>query len=294
LGDSIGLEFTALGSGRGGSGAPETGSKHDEVSEKAIWDRIWSLFTETVEEAEKRFTERAKSYDASAEEVEIGLWRLRRKSWGVLRAKIDEETMEGNLLMKLRENFEDRFRYDENGVPRIWRPTDDIDGLFAKARDHTLTLIPLLSKFRLAKTNAPPPLDAWIGHAPASVSANDEEDMVPIGGVDEDEGKSLEEETTILNDTKKADVERRFRKTADGVYVEAKRGALGGVTQTPWWMWGLLLVLGQNEIFAGMFLPPPSRRLTLHLITYVNSCTQPLPHPPTHPSCLWCVRHVHA
>lgn len=251
LGDSIGLEFNRLGSGRGGSGAPEAGSKHTDETETDLWDRIWNIFTETVEEAEKRFTERAKSYDASAEEVEIGLWRLRRKSWGVLRAKIDEETMEGNLLLKLRENFEDRFRYDENGVPRIWRPSDDIDGLFAKARDHTLTLIPLLSKFRLARTSAPPPLDAWIGHAPASVSTADEDDMAPIGGVDEDEGKSLEEETTVLNDAKKADMERRFRKTADGVYVEAKRGALGGVTQTPWWMWGLLLVLGQNEIFAG-------------------------------------------
>jgi len=152
--------------------------------------------------------------------------------------------------MKLRENFEDRFRYDEHGVPRIWRPSDDIDGLFAKARDHTLTLIPLLSRFRLSGTSAPPPLDAWIGNAPASVTTADEEDLTPIGGVDEEEGKSLEEEMTILSDVRKADVERRFRKTADGVYVEAKRGALGGVTQTPWWMWGLLLVLGQNEIFA--------------------------------------------
>ena len=55
---------------------------------------------------------------------------------------------------------------------------------------------------------------------------------------------------TILSDVKSSDLTHRFRKTADGVYVEAKRGALGGVTQTPWWMWGLLLVLGQNEIFA--------------------------------------------
>lgn len=55
---------------------------------------------------------------------------------------------------------------------------------------------------------------------------------------------------TILSDTKSSDLTHRFRKTADGVYVEAKRGTLGGVTQTPWWMWCLLLVLGQNEIFA--------------------------------------------
>jgi len=30
----------------------------------------------------------------------------------VLRARIDEEVMEGNILLKLRENFEDKFRYD--------------------------------------------------------------------------------------------------------------------------------------------------------------------------------------
>jgi hypothetical protein len=251
LGESIGLEFNKLGSGRGGSGAPAEGSPHTSASEKEIWDRIWSLFTSTVSEAEARFTERAKSYDASPEEVEVGLWRLRRKSWGVLRAKIEEETSEGNIGMKLRENFEDRFRYDDHGVPRVWRPSDDIDGLFARARDHTLTLIPLLSRFKLSATSGPPPLDEWIGTAPESVTTADEEDLAPIGGVDEEEGKSLEEEMTVFTDSRIADVERRFRKTADSVYVDAKRGALGGVRETPWWMWGLLVVLGQNEIFAG-------------------------------------------
>jgi hypothetical protein len=294
LGESIGLEFNKLGSGRGGSGAPEHGEKASPTGEKEIWDRIWNIFTETVGEAEKRFTDRAKSYDASPEEVEVGLWRLRRKSWGVLRAKIEEETSEGNIGMKLRENFEDRFRYDEHGVPRVWRPSDDIDGLFARARDHTLTLIPLLSRFKLGKTSGPPPLDEWIGHAPASVTTADEEDLAPIGGVDEDEGKSLEEEMTVLSDVKSSDVERRFRKTADGVYVEAKRGALGGVTQTPWWMWGLMLVLGQNEIFAGRFLPPISMSPKNHTNDiHNNSRSKPLLDSTNHPGPLWPLRNLH-
>lgn len=249
LGESVGLEFNGLGSGRGGSGAPETG---DKPTEKGIWDRIWTLFVETVKEAEKRFTDRARSFDASPEEVDVGLWRLRRKSWGVLHSKIEEEMMEGNLLLKLRENFEDKFRYDEAGVPRIWRPTDDIEGVYTKARESTLTLIPLLSRFRLAESSGPPPLDAWIGHAPASATAADEEDLTPIGGVDEDEGKSLEEETTILTDAKKADLTVRLKKAADGVYVEAKRSAIGGMTQVPLYFYGLLLALGWNEIVAGM------------------------------------------
>lgn len=251
LDESIGLEFNKIGTGRGGSGAPEQGDR--PASEKDLWDRVWAIFTETVQAAEKRFTERATSFDASNEEVEVGLWRLRRKSWGVLRAKIDEEMMEGNILLKLRENFEDKFRYDEHGVPRIWRPTDDIEGLYTKARESTITLVPLLSRFKLVKTSAPPPLDAWIGDAPASVSPADEDDLAPIGGVDEDEGKSLEEEMTILSDAKQSDLLVRFKKTADGVYVEAKRSAIGGMTQVPLYFYGLLLALGWNEIMTGMY-----------------------------------------
>ena len=264
LGESVGLEFNALGSGRGGSGAPETGERGNETE---IWDRIWSVFIKTVQEAERRFTDRAKSFDASSGEVDVGLWRLRRKSWGVLRAKIDEEMMEGNLLLKLRENFEDKFRYDEAGVPRIWRPTDDIEGIYTKARESTLTLIPLLSRFQSSHTSTPPPLDDWIGNAPPEASPADEEDLAPIGGVDEEEGKSLEEEMLILSDGKRQDVTTRFKKTADGVYVEAKRSAIGGMTQVPLYFYGLLLALGWNEIVAGKKLlccsPLPMRRTGL-------------------------------
>ncbi len=268
LGESVGLEFNALGSGRGGSGAPETGERGSETE---IWDRIWSVFIKTVEEAERRFTDRAKSFDASAGEVDVGLWRLRRKSWGVLRAKIDEEMMEGNLLLKLRENFEDKFRYDESGVPRIWRPTDDIEGIYTKARESTLTLIPLLSRFQSPHASTPPPLDDWIGNAPPEATPADEEDLTPIGGVDEEEGKSLEEEMSILSDAKRQDVTTRFKKTADGVYVEAKRSAIGGMTQVPLYFYGLLLALGWNEIVAGKTSPSHCRPQRCTVLTILQS-----------------------
>ncbi|KAI9864750.1 MAG: Dynamin-like GTPase that mediates homotypic ER fusion [Vezdaea acicularis] len=247
LGESVGIEFNKLGSGRAGSGAPEEG---DKPAEKDLWDRVWNIFTNLVQEAESRFSERARSFDASPEEMDVGLWQLRRKSWGVLRARVDEEMMEGNILLKLRENFEDKFRYDEAGVPRIWRPTDDIEAVYTKARDSTLTLIPILSRFNLASTGSPPPLAAWIGHAPDSVTPADEEDLAPIGGIDEEDGKSLEEEMTVLSEAKRQDLVVRFKKTADGVYVEAKRSAIGGIAQVPLYFYGLLLALGWNEIWA--------------------------------------------
>lgn len=289
LGESVGLEFNALGSGRGGSGAPETGDRGDE---KGIWDRIWMVFTKTVQEAERRFTDRAKSFDASPAEVDVGLWRLRRKSWGVLRAKIDEEMMEGNLLLKLRENFEDKFRYDDAGVPRIWRPTDDIEGIYTRARESTLTLIPLLSRFQSTHTRDPPPLDDWIGNAPESVTPADEEDLTPIGGVDEEEGKSLEEEMTILTDAKRQDVTTRFKKTADGVYVEAKRSAVGGMTQIPLYFYGLLLVLGWNEILAGRLTRLEHTTPPQVLLTKGSTSKPCLFYLPADAGC-WRLRHAH-
>jgi len=122
--------------------------------------------------------------------------------------------------------------------------------LYTKARESTITVIPLLAQFKLAKTSKPPPLDAWIGEAPASVSPADEEDLAPIGGVDDDEDKTLEDEMTILSDGKQADLLIRFKKTADGVYVEAKRGAIGGLSQIPFWLYPAMLALGWNEIVA--------------------------------------------
>lgn len=251
LGDAVGLEFNKMGSGRGGSGAPETGDR--PATEKDLWDRVWSAFVGIVGEAETRFTDRARSFEASADEVGVGRWRLRRKSWVALREKIEEEVMESNILMKLRENFEDKFRYDDEGVPRIWRPTDDIEGVYTRARESTLGLIPLLSRFRLAATGAPPDLPAFIGPQPAGAEPEDEEDLAPIGGVDEEEGKSLEEEMTVLSESKRQDLVVRFKKMADGVYVEAKRGAIGGITQVPLYFYVILLMLGWNEIIMGKF-----------------------------------------
>lgn len=249
LSEKVGLEFNAIGSGKH---APPDASNPDASapSEKDLWDRIWSSFTATVQHAEDRFTTISGGFAATPEEVEVGLWRLRRKSWSTLKAKLDEEAMEGNLLLKLRENFEDKFRYDATGVPRIWRPTDDIEGIYTASRQSTLLLIPLLSRFRLAATGSPPPLDAWIGATPDAVTSADEEDLTPIGGVDADANASLDDECTILSEAKGADLAARFKKTADGVFVEAKRSAIGGVAQVPLYFYGLLLALGWNEIVA--------------------------------------------
>lgn len=74
-------------------------------------------------------------FNCTDQENAASLKALRRRSWLALRAKIDEQTSDANILTKLRGNFEERFRYDDNGVPRVRKPEDDIDTAYRKARD---------------------------------------------------------------------------------------------------------------------------------------------------------------
>lgn len=66
---------------------------------------------------------------------------LRRRAWQALRAKIDEQTADAAIISKLRAHFEEKFRYDDAGVPRVWRPDDDIDGAFKIAKDNVSFLL---------------------------------------------------------------------------------------------------------------------------------------------------------
>jgi len=76
----------------------------DNSKEKGnLWDRVWKVWTETVGEGVEGFLTRAGSLNATEKERDIGAWKLRKKAWGVLKAKIEEEVMEGNILLKLRE-----------------------------------------------------------------------------------------------------------------------------------------------------------------------------------------------
>ena len=74
-------------------------------------------------------------FDCTDEENSTALTTLRKRAWLALRAKIDEQCADTVFLGKLRTFFEERFRYDEEGTPRVWKPEDDIDGAFKKAKE---------------------------------------------------------------------------------------------------------------------------------------------------------------
>ncbi|EEB92397.1 hypothetical protein MPER_09099, partial [Moniliophthora perniciosa FA553] len=99
-------------------------------AEPTMWDHILRTFKETLEKTESSYLSKARSFNCTEEENTAALATLRRRAWQALRAKIDEQTADAVILGKLRGHFEERFRYDDHGVPRVWQPDDDIDGVF--------------------------------------------------------------------------------------------------------------------------------------------------------------------
>ena len=74
-------------------------------------------------------------FNCTDEENTAALASLRKRAWLAFKDKIMEQTVDATMLIKLKLFFEDRFRYDEAGVPRVWKPADDIDALFRKAKE---------------------------------------------------------------------------------------------------------------------------------------------------------------
>jgi hypothetical protein len=211
---------------------------HLSQAQPDMWDKILTVFRETIGKAETSYIAKAKSFDCTDEENNVALATLRRRAWLTFRSKVDEQTADNAILAKLRGNFEERFRYDEHGVPRVWRPDDDIDGVYKRAKDQTLELIPLYSRIKPRN----PAVEYTLPSEPAD----------PINSTDEFDFPST---LVVFSDMRALDLSTRFRREADAYFVEAKRSTVSSVAQIPFWMYGVLVVLGWNEAMVVLFNP---------------------------------------
>lgn len=59
----------------------------------------------------------------------------------------------------------------------------------------------------------------------------------------------------VFTETKTLELANKFRRDADAYYVEAKRSTVASIAQIPYWMYGVLVVLGWNEAMTVLFNP---------------------------------------
>ncbi|KAF9186847.1 Dynamin-like GTPase that mediates homotypic ER fusion [Haplosporangium sp. Z 767] len=192
-----------------------------------MWGRVITIYQRTVEDGEQLLQKKARTFDLNEQEQAELIVNLRRQAWVLLTKKIQEESVDGMMLLKLRNRFEEKFRYDDHGLPRVWKPDDDIDTPFRKARDETVELVPLFAK---------------------------------INTVDPVKGEKFELETSedfdfdqslkVLSETRQQEITTKFKRESDAFYLEAKRSVVATQAKIPYWVGVALIVLGWNEFLA--------------------------------------------
>jgi hypothetical protein len=220
--------------------------------EEDTWDKILIFFNNTIQFAVSSATKLPTDKDglvdssqapdfgvgASPEENEQSIFRIRSEAWIALDTRLKEIIKEDNILLRLRENFEDLFRYDDNGVPLVWKAGDDIETPYLKAREQALKILPIYSN-AVTKSGQPiiPDVDLEKYY---SENVEDSGDFV------------VENSTfsTRLSVNRQQEITKKFKKQADAAYVEAKRSTTQVFSRIPAWFYVILLVLGWNELMA--------------------------------------------
>ncbi|KAG9321695.1 hypothetical protein KVV02_002163 [Mortierella alpina] len=206
-----------------------------------MWGRVITAYKRSTQEAEEALQRKAKVFELELEEHSELITNLQRQGWILLTMKIQEESVDGLILYKLLNRFEERFQRDGQGLPRVWKPSDDIDTPFRKARDETIHLIPIY----------------------AHINTTDPASGTPFALVSSDDF-DFDQSLKVLSESRQQELIAQLKRRADASYVEAKRSVVATQQKVPYWVGVALVILGWNE-FMSVITNPLYLSLTLTL-----------------------------
>lgn len=175
------------------------------------------------------------------------------KAWELLDTLIHKYISKDNLLAVLKDRFDDKFRYDENGVPRLYQNTRELEASFSESKTHALKAMPILTWVRLADgTEVLPKYDVHNQSLKRRYESvrEDEEDEGDASGWDSDEDDNNRTFGEVISENEKSEVLAKFKREIDAKFVETKRSIIQHVTQIPYYIYLVILVLGWNEFMA--------------------------------------------
>lgn len=178
------------------------------------------------------------------------------KSWDLLHRLVRKYFSKKNVLNALKERFDDKFRYDVNGLPRFYKNARELEDSFCDAKSHATRPFAIMTQMKLSDGSALVPaveltrrnrrrFDTIRSDAGESGADDDE-----AGDSDDSESEDGQTFAELLNERERAEVMAKFKREADTKFVETKRSILQHVTQIPYYIYIVILVLGWNEFMA--------------------------------------------
>ncbi|KAK6460184.1 putative stress-related vesicular transport protein [Scheffersomyces coipomensis] len=217
-----------------------------------LWDNVLSKFNQINEEL---FT----NYTSSEGKIDFGLGttdqinkdsiaKFKFKSWVKFYEINHKLISKTNLLTLLKDRFDDKFRYDENGLPKLYIDAHELEVQFDKSKSFSLDILPILSLATLKDgSEILPEFDIfnktlrikYLGKEQVEQDDDDEED--------DDEDKCFAENIT---EQEKSEILTKFKKEIDAKFIETKRSIVQHITQIPYYIYLIIVALGWNEFMA--------------------------------------------
>ncbi|GJQ13968.1 hypothetical protein GpartN1_g5759.t1 [Galdieria partita] len=220
-----------------------------ENNPQDIWQSLNRPLSSTISESLKELSTCLNEICVD-EDVKISIFRNTMEKFKEeieLRAK-DLLSSNSVTMSYLCRKFDSCFRKDSRGVPRVWKPGDDLDSLYLDAKQETQSLLMTLSEAKLIIT----------------FEENLREEMA-IENFSE-LLDSLEIIFEIFSVERRNALEEKLEDYAKLAYTEAKRSqeTIHTRSQIPGWLYVALFVLGFNEM--KMVLRNPLLLLSMLLI----------------------------
>ncbi|KAI9331858.1 root hair defective 3 GTP-binding protein [Obelidium mucronatum] len=194
-----------------------------------MWNGILGSFREAVEFGTASVQKRGQGFEANEEELSAWTSALQWQIWTGLLEALGNQTTDDLMLGRMRHIFESKFRYDENGVPRMWNLEDPIEVYFAASVEEA-------SRY----------LNAY---------ARIDKSLQLVGDEIIEDQRFDPSCVTIISAVRLQTIQERFRKDADMLFVEAKRSMVATTAKIPPWFIAMTIVLGWNEFMLVLFNP---------------------------------------
>ncbi|KAI9208330.1 RHD3/Sey1 [Polychytrium aggregatum] len=189
-----------------------------------MWRKLFTKFRNLLESQADILQEKYSGFDCTSEEIQGFVNKLKVQVYEILLRTIKLETTDDLILNRARTRFEKKFRYDDQGQPRIWTPLDDIQSVCKAAKDNAESLFSLYAVVDF-----------------------------PVAEIDNEiiESESFSGDSLkLLSSRRKIDLVSRLQALVDALVVEAKRSIVSQTTSIPTWFVVLTIILGWNEFIA--------------------------------------------
>ncbi|EMG50023.1 Protein SEY1 [Candida maltosa Xu316] len=211
----------------------ELGDPNEET-----WDKILHQFKKLSSDFVEKFD--FKNFNLTETETEQAIEKYKFRSWTTFYNLIHKLISKDNLLSLLQNRFDDKFRYDENGLPKLYKNETELEKTFNLSKSYALKALPILAVAKLSDdSEIVPDYDIF------DVKLKEKF----LGVYDEDSDDEEDEHCfgQVVTEQEKSDILVQFRKGIDLKYVETRRGIISHTQVIPAYIYVIILVLGWNE-----------------------------------------------